>query len=85
MNLRTALFTTAAAIALASSATFAAFATHTPQPTVKLERVVITGKARHAEQQVVAQLPRVVVAGYSEATLLRNANLAVGKTAARSV
>lgn len=37
-----------------------------PQPTVKLERVVVTGKAVRAEAQVVAQLPRVVVTGYAQ-------------------
>ena len=52
-----------AAIALTATAVAAQAA---PQPTVKLERVVVTGKAVHAEPQVVAQLPRVVVTGYAQ-------------------
>jgi len=69
-------FTVAAAtLALA----FSAAAQAAPQPTVKLERVVVTGKA---VRQVV-QLPRVVVVGYSEATLLRQATLAASKTTAK--
>ena len=87
-----------AAVALA----FSAFAVQAaPQATVKLERVVITGKAVRAEPQVVAQLPRVVVTGYaqreiaqlprvvingySEATLLRNTTLAAAKATAKPV
>lgn len=87
-----------AAVALA----FSAFAVQAaPQATVKLERVVITGKATRAESQVVAQLPRVVVTGYaqrevaqlprvvvtgySEATLLRNTTLAAAKTSAKRI
>lgn len=80
MNLRTTTFAAAAAIALAASAAFAFTAHGTPQPTVKLERVVVVGKAAQADTQVVAQLPRVIVTGYSEATLLRNAQLAAAKT-----
>ena len=88
MSLQTAF--TAAVLAL-----FAVAAQAAPQPTVKLERVVITGKAVHAETQVVAQLPRVVVTGhaqrevaqlprvvvvgFSEATLARQ-TLAAAKT-----
>lgn len=61
-----------AAIALS----FAAFgAQAAPQATVRFERVVITGTA----VRNVAQLPRVVVNGLSEATLLRNATLAAAK------
>lgn len=78
MNLQTIL----AAVALTATAVAAQAA---PQATVKLERVVITGKAvrevaqlprvvvtgyaQHTETQVVAQLPRVVVTGYSTTTL----------------
>ena len=62
-----------AAVALAFSAVAAQAA---PQATVKLERVVVTGKAT----QQVAQLPRVVVTGYSDATLLRQTTLAAAKT-----
>ena len=67
-----------AAVALA----FSAFAVQAaPQATVKLERVVVTGKATRE----VAQLPRVVVTGYSEATLLRNATLAAAKTSTKRI
>ena len=52
MNLQTVF--TAAVLALSAVAAQAA-----PQPTVKLERVVVTGKA----VREVAQLPRVVVEG----------------------
>ncbi|MDR7268581.1 hypothetical protein J2X20_001210 [Pelomonas saccharophila] len=72
MSLQTVL--TAAVLALSAVAAQAA-----PQPTVKLERVVVTGKAARE----VAQLPRVVVTGYSEATLLRQATLAAAKTSAK--
>ena len=58
MSLQTVL--TAAVLALTAVAAQAA-----PQATVKLERVVITGKAMRAETQV-AQLPRVVVTGYAQ-------------------
>ncbi|WP_422012898.1 hypothetical protein [Roseateles sp.] len=67
MNLQTAF----AAVAL-TVATFAAQAA--PQATVKLERVVVTGKSTQ-----IAQLPRVVVIGYSEATLARQ-TLAAAKS-----
>ncbi len=62
-----------------------------PQPTVKLERVVVTGKAVREVAQLprvvvtgyaqreVAQLPRVVVTGYSEATTLARQTLAAAK------
>lgn len=78
MNLQTAF--TAAALAFCAIAAQAA-----PQEVVKLERVVVTGKAtrevaqlprvvvtgyaQRAESQVVAQLPRVVVTGYRTTTL----------------
>ena len=83
-----------AAVALA----FSAFAVQAaPQATVKLERVVITGKATREVAQLprvvvtgyaqreVAQLPRVVVTGYSEATLLRNTTLAAAKTSTKRI
>ncbi|MFG6465737.1 hypothetical protein [Roseateles sp. BYS87W] len=84
MSLQT-LFT-AVALSLTAVATQAA-----PQAPVKLERVVITGKATREVAQLprvvvtgyaqreVAQLPRVVVVGYSEATLLRQ-TLAANKS-----
>ncbi|WP_457443552.1 hypothetical protein [Roseateles sp. P5_E4] len=91
MSLQTAF--TAAVLAFSAIAAQAA-----PQPTVKLERVVVTGKAVRAETQVIAQLPRVVVTGYaqrevaqlprvvvigfSEATLARQ-TLAAAKTTAK--
>ena len=68
MSLQTVF--TAAVLALSAVAAQAA-----PQPTVKLERVVVTGKA----VREVAQLPRVTVVGYSEATLARQ-TLAAAKT-----
>ncbi|MCE4553170.1 hypothetical protein [Pelomonas cellulosilytica] len=88
MSLQTTLF--AAALALSAVAAQAA-----PQEVVKLERVVVTGKAVREVAQLprvvvtgtavreVAQLPRVVVVGYSEATLLRNATLAAAKPAGK--
>lgn len=84
----------AAAVAAFAFTTFAASAA--PQDVVKLPRVVVTGKAvQHVAQlprvvvtgyatREVAQLPRVVVNGISEATLLRQQNLAAA-TAARRV
>jgi hypothetical protein len=69
MSLQTTLFAAVAALA------FSAAAQAAPQPTVKLERVVVTGKA----VREIAQLPRVVVIGYSEATLARQ-TLAAAKT-----
>ncbi len=99
MNLQDKLFT--AVIAAAAGLTFSVAATAAPQPTVKLERVVVTGKAvrevaqlprvvvtgtaMRADAQVVAQLPRVVVTGYSEATLLRNTTLAAAKPATKRI
>ena len=59
MSLQTVF--TAAVLALSAVAAQAA-----PQPTVKLERVVVTGKAVRAETQVIAQLPRVVITGYAQ-------------------
>ncbi|MBV8034478.1 hypothetical protein [Roseateles sp.] len=77
--------------AVAAALAFSAAAHAAPQEVVKLERVVVTGKATrevaqlprvvvtgHAQREV-AQLPRVVVVGYSEATLLRQ-TLAAAKT-----
>ena len=80
---------------------FSAAAQAAPQEIVKLERVVITGKAVRAEPQIiavlprvvitgtavreVAQLPRVVINGYSEATLLRQATLAAAKTSIKRI
>lgn len=84
MSLQTVI--TAVALSLTALAAQAA-----PQPTVKLERVVVTGKATREVAQLprvvvtgyaqreVAQLPRVVVVGYSEATLRRQ-TLAAAKT-----
>lgn len=85
----TALVLTAAAVAAQAA----------PQPTVKLERVVVTGKAtrevaqlprvvvtgyaQRADAPVVAQLPRVVVVGYSEATLARQTLAAAKSTTKR--
>jgi hypothetical protein len=72
------LQTVFAAIALTATAVAAQAA---PQPTVKLERVVVTGKAVHEVAQLprvvvtgyaqreIAQLPRVVITGYSATTL----------------
>jgi hypothetical protein len=66
-----------------------------PQATVKLERVVVTGKASRevaqlprvvvtgTAQREVAQLPRVVVIGYSEATLARQTLAATKSNAKR--
>ena len=85
MSLQTTLFAAVAALA------FSAAAQAAPQATVKLERVVVTGKATQAVAQLprvvvtgyaqrdVAQLPRVIVVGYSEATLARQ-TLAAAKT-----
>ena len=69
MSLQSTLF---AAVALARSTVAAQAA---PQATVKLERVVVTGKA----VREVEQLPRVVVTGYSQDTLLRQSTLAAAK------
>ena len=93
MSKQTTLFAAVAAAALA----FSAFAVQAaPQATVKLERVVITGKATREVAQLprvvvtgyaqreVAQLPRVVVVGFSEATLLRQ-TLAAAKTSTKRV
>jgi hypothetical protein len=87
MSLQTTLF--AAALAFSAVAAQAA-----PQDVVKLERVVVTGKATREVAQLprvvvtgyaqreVAQLPRVVVTGYSEATLARQ-TLAAAKTSVK--
>jgi len=62
---------------------------------VKLERVVVTGKATQEVAQLprvvvtgyaqreVAQLPRVVVTGYSETTTLARQTLAAAKTSTK--
>jgi len=99
MNLQDTLFS--AVLAAAAGLTFSVAAQAAPQEVVKLERVVVTGKAvrevaqlprvvvtgyaQRAESQVVAQLPRVVVTGYSEATLLRQATLAAAKTTTKRI
>ena len=95
MNLQDTLFT--AVVGAAAALTFAIAAHAAPQATVKLERVVVTGKAVREVAQLprvvvtgyavreVAQLPRVIVVGYSEATLLRNATQAAAKTSTKRV
>jgi len=77
MSLQTTLFSAAVLVFSAITAQAA------PEATLKLERVVVTGKAVREVAQLprvvvtgyaqreVAQLPRVVVVGYSEATLAR--------------
>ncbi|MGQ3055519.1 MAG: hypothetical protein ACT6S0_27335 [Roseateles sp.] len=94
MSKQPTFYSAVATIALA----FSAFAVQAaPQATVKLERVVVTGKATkeiaqlprvvvtgHAQREVV-QLPRVVVVGYSDATLLRNTTLAAAKTSTKRI
>ena len=88
MSKHTISFVALAVATAATAVTLLAFVTApvaeaAPQ-IVKLERVVVTGKASHAEAPVVAQLPRVVVTGYSEATLARMATtLAAAKTPAQ--
>jgi len=91
MSLQTTFFAAVAALA------FSAAAQAAPQQVVKLERVVITGKAVREVAQLprvvvtgtavreVAQLPRVVITGYSEATLLRQATLAAAKTTTKRI
>ncbi|KQW52070.1 MULTISPECIES: hypothetical protein [unclassified Roseateles] len=94
MSKQTTFFSALAAAALA----FSAFAVQAaPQATVKLERVVVTGKAVREVAQLprvvvtgyaqreVAQLPRVVVTGYSDATLLRQTTLAAAKTSTKRI
>jgi len=88
MSLNTTLL---AAAALAFSAFTAQAGT---QEVVKLERVVVTGKATQEVAQLprvvvtgyaqreVAQLPRVLVTGYSEATIARQ-TLAAAKTSTK--
>jgi hypothetical protein len=92
MSKQTTLFA-----AVAAALAFSAFAVQAaPQATVKLERVVITGKATREVAQLprvvvtgyaqreVAQLPRVVVVGFSEATLARQ-TLAAAKTSTKRI
>ncbi|MFN3860470.1 MAG: hypothetical protein ACK4R2_03250 [Roseateles sp.] len=81
MNLQDRLFS--AVIAALAGLTFSVVAQAAPQHVVKLERVVITGKATRADAQVVTQLPRVTVVGYSDATLLRQMTLAAAKGATK--
>ena len=95
MNLQDTLYT--AVLAAVAGLTFSVAAHAAPQATVKLERVVVTGKATRQIVQLprvvvtgyavreVAQLPRVTVVGYSEATLLRNATLAAAKTGTKRI
>ena len=95
MNLQDKLFTVV--LGAAAALTFSVAAHAAPQEVVKLERVVVTGKAVREVAQLprvvvtgtavreVAQLPRVVVVGYSEATLMRNATLAAAKTVTKSI
>jgi len=71
MSLQSTLFA-AAVLAFSTAATQAA-------TVVKLERVVVTGKA----VREVAQLPRVVITGYSEATTLARQTLAAAKSNAK--
>lgn len=77
MKLQDTLFTAVVGAFAALTITFTA--TAAPQQVVKLERVVVTGKA----VREVAHLPRVVVTGYSDATLLRNTTLAAAKSNAK--
>lgn len=95
MNLQDTLFT--AVIAGVAALSFSVAAHAAPQEVVKLERVVVTGKAVREVAQLprvvvtgyaqreVAQLPRVVVTGYSDATLLRHTTLAAAKPATKRV
>jgi hypothetical protein len=90
MSKQITLFAAVAALA------FSAAAQAAPQATVKLERVVVTGKATREvvqlprvvvtgyAQREVAQLPRVVVVGFSEATLARQ-TLAAAKTSTKRI
>lgn len=89
MNLQDRLFSVVIVTMAALSVSVVAQAA--PADVVKLERVVITGKATREiahlprvvvtgyAQREVAQLPRVVVTGTSDATLLCNAVLAAAK------
>jgi hypothetical protein len=95
MNLQDPLFT--AVVAAVAGLTFSVAASAAPQDVVKLERVVVTGKAVREVAQLprvvvtgtavreVVQLPRVVVTGYSEARLLRNTTLAAAKTSTKRI
>lgn len=95
MNLQDTLYATV--LAAVAGLTFTVAANAAPQATVKLERVVVHGKAVREVAQLprvvvtgtavreVAQLPRVVVTGYSEATLLRQATLAAAKAPTKRV
>lgn len=90
MSKQITFFAAIAALALSAAAHAA------PQGIVKLERVVVTGKATREVAQLprvivtgyaqreVAQLPRVVVVGYSEATLLRQTLAAAKSTTKRA-
>jgi hypothetical protein len=99
MNLQDTLFSAVIAGVAALSLSVAAHAA--PQEVVKLERVVVHGKAVRDQAPVIAQLPRVVVTGYaqrevaqlprvvivgtSEATQLRNTTLAAAKTTTQRI
>lgn len=93
MNLQDTLFS--AVVAAVAGLTFSVAAHAAPQDVVKLERVVVTGKATREVAQLprvvvtgyaqreLAQLPRVTVVGYSDATLLRQMTLAAAKTSTK--
>ncbi len=71
-------------LAVAALSLVAANALAAPQEIVKLPRVVIVGKAQHAQAVQVARiekLPRVVVVGYSQATLAQRELLAANSSA----
>jgi hypothetical protein len=61
--MKTTVLIQAAAVAAFAFTAFAASAA--PQEVVKLQRVVITGKATPQVAAQIAQLPRVVVTGYA--------------------
>lgn len=78
MNTAAKTFLVAIASVAAAAATGVALANRTAAPAtevVKLERVVIVGK--RAEPQFIAQLPRVVIEGRRDATMLAAAQTPV--------
>ncbi|PTT77288.1 hypothetical protein DBR42_25405 [Pelomonas sp. HMWF004] len=95
MNLQDTLFS--AVIAGVAALSFSVAAHAAPQEVVKLERVVVHGKAVREVAQLprvvitgyaqreVAQLPRVVIVGTSQATQLRNTMLAAAKPATKRI
>ncbi len=95
MNLQDTLFS--AVIAGVAALSFSVAANAAPQDVVKLERVVVHGKAVREVAQLprvvitgyaqreVAQLPRVVIVGTSQATQLRNTVLAAAKTTTKRI